>query len=225
MFAESALRPNNLQDSFERSLGHTDASYTAAVDNGSYTRTQFINDRAGYGLVQWTFSTRKAALFDFAKSRNSSIGDLRMQLDFMWQELQSFRSTMDALRNATNLLMASNAVVTQYLKPAGNNTPSVQERRAGFGQGYFDRFSQRQPVASAAASFPYTVRVIGDPLNIRTGPGTNHDRLLNSNGVSQQMRVGTELSIVEESDGQGATRWGRLSDRQGWVALDFTVRL
>ena len=30
--AESALNPMNLQQTYERKLGHTDASYTAAVD-------------------------------------------------------------------------------------------------------------------------------------------------------------------------------------------------
>jgi hypothetical protein len=48
--AESGLRANNLQNSFEKSLGMTDEQYTAAVDNGSYTN--FIQDRAGYGLYR-----------------------------------------------------------------------------------------------------------------------------------------------------------------------------
>lgn len=35
LFAESGLNPKNLQNSFEKKLGHTDDSYTAAVDNGT----------------------------------------------------------------------------------------------------------------------------------------------------------------------------------------------
>ena len=34
--AESGLKPKNLQNSYEKKLGYTDDSYTAAVDNGSY---------------------------------------------------------------------------------------------------------------------------------------------------------------------------------------------
>lgn len=34
LYAESALRPDNLQGSFEDALGHSDASYTQAVDSG-----------------------------------------------------------------------------------------------------------------------------------------------------------------------------------------------
>ena len=68
--AESALIPTNLQNTFERKLGYTDATYTAAVDNGSYTN--FAKDAAGYGLAQWTYHTRKAALLAYAKAQKKS---------------------------------------------------------------------------------------------------------------------------------------------------------
>ena len=48
MMAESGLQPNNLQNTYEKSLGFTDEEYTKAVDNGSYTN--FVNDKAGYGF-------------------------------------------------------------------------------------------------------------------------------------------------------------------------------
>ena len=44
----------------------TDAEYTAAVDSGSYTN--FVRDSAGYGLAQWTYYSRKQALYDYAKA-------------------------------------------------------------------------------------------------------------------------------------------------------------
>ena len=34
LYAESALNPKNLQNTYEKKLGMTDNSYTAAVDNG-----------------------------------------------------------------------------------------------------------------------------------------------------------------------------------------------
>ena len=52
LYAESGLRPNNLQNSYEKSLGYSDEAYTAAVDSGSYGN--FVRDSAGYGLAQWT---------------------------------------------------------------------------------------------------------------------------------------------------------------------------
>lgn len=55
--AESGLRSNNLQDTYNRKLGLSDAQYTAQVDNGTYNN--FVKDAAGYGLAQWTYWTRK----------------------------------------------------------------------------------------------------------------------------------------------------------------------
>jgi hypothetical protein len=54
---ESGLKPNNVQNSYESSLGMTDEEYTIAVDNGTYTN--FVNDAVGYGLAQWTFWSLK----------------------------------------------------------------------------------------------------------------------------------------------------------------------
>ena len=42
-----------------------DKQYTAAVDNGSYKN--FVNDSAGYGLAQWTYSSRKQVRKMFKK--------------------------------------------------------------------------------------------------------------------------------------------------------------
>ena len=85
----------------------TDETYTAAVDNGSYAK--FDGDAAGYGLAQWTYSTRKRNLLSFAKSAGKSIGDLAMQLDFLWKELQGYAGVMKALKAAASVKDASDA--------------------------------------------------------------------------------------------------------------------
>ena len=76
LLAESSLRSNNLEDYYQNRLGYTDDSYTKAVDSRTYTN--FIKDLAGYGLAQWTFWTRKEALYNFANSKQVSIGDYKM---------------------------------------------------------------------------------------------------------------------------------------------------
>lgn len=45
LYAESGLKPTNLQNSSEKKLGLTDDTYTAAVDNGDYQN--FVKDGAG----------------------------------------------------------------------------------------------------------------------------------------------------------------------------------
>jgi hypothetical protein len=65
LYAESALNSINLQGTYEKSLGYTDTTYTAAVDNGTYTN--FVYDKAGYGLAQWTYWSRKDALMKYCQ--------------------------------------------------------------------------------------------------------------------------------------------------------------
>lgn len=116
----------------------TDASYTAAVDNGSYTN--FVKDAAGYGLAQWTYWSRKQNLLNFAKEKGASIGDLEMQLEFLWKELGSYSIVLKRLLNAKSIQEASDAVLTKYEKPA-NQGDSVKMARAKYGQKYYDQFA------------------------------------------------------------------------------------
>lgn len=138
LYAESTLNPTNLQNTCEKKLGMTDASYTAAVDNGSYGN--FVKDAAGYGLAQWTYWSRKEAMLNFARERGASIGDLDMQLEFLWKELSGYKTVMKALIEAKSICEASDAVLTGYEKPA-NQSDSVKMARAKYGQKYYDQFA------------------------------------------------------------------------------------
>lgn len=127
LYAESVLRSNNLQQTYEKSLGYIDATYTAAVDNGSYTN--FVRDSAGYGLAQWTYWSRKEKLLNFANEAKKSIGDCQMQLDFLWYELsKNYKSTLEVLKNATSVKEASDVVLHKYEAPA-DQSKTVEDRR------------------------------------------------------------------------------------------------
>ena len=136
--AESGLNPRNLQNSFEKKLGFTDESYTAAVDSGSYAG--FVHDGAGYGLAQWTYSSRKAALLACAKARGRSVGDLDTQVGYLLQELQSlFPAVLRLLRATDNVREASDCVLLQFERPADRSEGNCA-RRAGFAQGFYNQF-------------------------------------------------------------------------------------
>ena len=137
--AESGLKPTNLQNSSERKLGMTDSEYTNAVDNGTYTK--FSSDSAGYGLAQWTWWTRKRNLYNYAKQAKKSIGDLEMQLEFLYEELsKDYKSVLKVLLNAKTVLEASNAVLFNYEAPADQGT-SVQVKRARYAQKFYDKYA------------------------------------------------------------------------------------
>lgn len=139
LYAESGLSPINLQNSYEKKLNFTDQSYTQAVDNGSYTN--FVKDAAGYGLAQWTYWSRKQDLLNYAQSVGKSIGDLDMQLEFLCKELSGYSVVWKTLQSATSVFEASNAVLLQYERPA-NQSEAVQNKRASYGQAYYDEFAQ-----------------------------------------------------------------------------------
>ena len=140
MYAESTLDPKNLQYEYEKSLGMSDAQYTAAVDNGSYTN--FIHDSAGYGLVQWTWYSLKQELYDFCKSQGKSIGDINAQLGCLCQQLNNNKLT-SSLNAATSVRAASDIFLTQFEKPK-NQTEYVKSLRANYGQKYYNQFAKSE---------------------------------------------------------------------------------
>lgn len=167
LYAESALNPTNLQNSYERSLGYADRSYTAAVDSGAYKN--FVHDQAGYGLAQWTYYTRKAALLQYAKSTGCSIGDLEMQLGYLFKELSTgYATLLGRLKSAKSVRDASDAVLTIYERPA-DMSERVRVQRASFGQKYYDKFSAAAPPAHDVTTAPEPVAAlafqIGDIVN------------------------------------------------------------
>ena len=211
IFAESGLIPNNLQNSFEDKLGMNDDAYTQAVDDGSYDN--FVHDSAGYGLAQWTYYSRKEGLLNLAKEKGVSIGDLYMQMDYLWQELQN---TIDIakLNACSTVREASDIILHEFERPA-NQSEEVEIRRAGYGQEFYNKY-YGEPDAPAEFE-AYNVRVTATLLNVRSGPGTNFG--INSSIMDQGL-----YGICDESDGPGASRWGKMSNGWGWISLDYTER-
>ena len=128
---ESGGNPRNLQNSYEKKLGYTDDSYTEAVDTGTYKN--FAHDAAGYGLAQWTYSTRKENLLKFARNQGDSIGDFDMQLAFMYQELRGYKTLFAILTTTDSIREASDAFMTQYERPA-DQSEKAKRRRASYGE-------------------------------------------------------------------------------------------
>ena len=143
LFAESGLRSTNLQNTYEKKLEYTDDEYTEAVDSGAYSRDDFINDKAGYGLAQWTYWTRKRNLLDYANEQKKSIGNCRMQCNFLMKELtESYKSVLETLKTATSVREASDAVLLKFERPA-NQSEEVQEKRASYGMKYYEKYAEK----------------------------------------------------------------------------------
>ena len=118
MYCESLLKSNIVEK--RCTLG--DEDYTRAVDIGTISRYQFKVDAFGYGLVQWTYPSRKEALYDYARSLNVSIGDEKMQCDFCIYELQTdYAGLYSYLCQTGDLPEATKRICAEYEQPVVNN--------------------------------------------------------------------------------------------------------
>lgn len=83
--------------------------------------------------------------------------------------------------------------------------------------GYFVFDESGKSLHPNVGSVPYMIKVTISDLNIRKGPGTNYAR-------TQYIPVGA-YTIVEETDGQGAFKWGRLKSGAGWISLNYCKKV
>lgn len=128
--AESGVIPYRLQGDFSSNY-YKSINYTNNVDSGAISRSEFINDQQGYGLAQWTYFTRKDALYDmYVNGSYSSIGDVRLAVDYLKYELQnSYPTVLSTLQNATSIREASDIVLHEFENPQ-HQEPEVERERA-----------------------------------------------------------------------------------------------
>ncbi len=124
---------------------------------------------------------------------------------------------MAALKGATSVRQASDAVLTGYERPA-NQSDAVKAKRAGYGQGYYDKYAKTTAKPEAPTAFaPYLVKVTASALNYRAGAGTNYK-------VNGTVKIGEVYTIVAEAKGTGASKWGKLKSGAGWISLDHVQK-
>lgn len=145
--AESGLYPDRVQGDIPYSSYSKE--YTAKVDSGEISEYDFVHNGpngGGYGLAQWTFYTRKQALYNHYKSGNRpSIGDIGLACDYLWIELQeSFPSVLSVLKNAQSIREASDKVLHDFEAPA-DQSETVEETRETLGIEVYNAFSGTAP--------------------------------------------------------------------------------
>lgn len=133
--AESGFIPNNLEDYYNISLNLTDAQYTENVDNGLYNN--FIYDKCGYGIAQWTYFKRKEKFLNYIKSKNKSIGDLKSQVEFLILELkEDFSKIWNQLLSSNDLYNLTKILLEQWENPLVKNIDS----RYTYAQNWYKNF-------------------------------------------------------------------------------------
>ena len=208
--AESGLRANNLQNSYEKSLGMTDEQYTAAVDNGTYTN--FIQDRAGYGLYQATFWSIKESLLNFAKASGKPIGDRDMQVDhFLKMMREEYKAIWKVLTTAKSVREASDAVLLKFERPA-DQSETVQVKRAGYGEEILNKYG------NVSAATPTQDQPETEQLS------ATHAKYINSTGTHYISNSGSDENSTY-SGGQAGDQTGREWRMRDWYSRPWTCVL
>lgn len=157
--------------------------------------------------------------------------------EHLWNQL-GMGYTMDGFRRDVKAAMAGSGDSAAPAKPDTDSEQMYRVRKAwddpksqtgafrvlenakkACGEGYTVYDKDGKAVYSKAVSkLPYLVQVKVTDLNIRKGPGTNYDRTGKFTGKGV-------FTIVEEANGAGATKWGKLKSGAGWISLDYATRI
>lgn len=206
LYVESKLNPVCLQGAYARKFGMTSAEYTYAVDNGAYTN--FAQDSAGYGLAQWSYWSRKEALLHFAQDTHTSVGNLNTQLEYLWSELQGYKTVLAVLKSAQFVKEASDIVVERYEKPT-DQSEKAKQNRAAYGQKYYDKYAGGEPGGTGKK-----VITTFDKVNIRYGNGKNYGR-------AGRVAKGETFDLVATAD----NGWHAIAykDKVLWICGDYCM--
>ena len=118
---ESGNEPFRVQGDFSPYRTASKA-YVAGITSGSISRDQFAHDQKGFGLAQWTYFSRKYALYDFWKASGKAIDDAEMQTCFALHELETdYRALLDFLKSTNDVFTACSRICREYERPAVNN--------------------------------------------------------------------------------------------------------
>ena len=135
--AESGVRPNVYEHSKKKRIGLSDEDYVKKTNNGSYKN--FVHDKAGFGIAQWTYHSRKQNLLNHCKGK---IGDLECQLSFLLTELKSYKSVYRALTTSNDVSFCSKEVMLKFERPANKSSANIN-KRATMGKKIYDELAKK----------------------------------------------------------------------------------
>ena len=146
LYAESGVRTNNLQNSYNTKFGLTDEEFTAAVDSGQFNFCD-PDTKFGYGLAQWTSAGRRSGLYNYCKGKNVSIADEQAQFEWLLYELRtSYKAVYNELISSANTVEScASIVVCKYEIPRSvltseNSKRETVDKRTGYAQEFYDRY-------------------------------------------------------------------------------------
>lgn len=118
---ESNCEPGRVQGDFS-SYRSVSKAYVNALNSGQLDVSRFANDQKGFGLVQWTYPTRKRELYQFWKSTGLPIDSVELQVTFAIKEFKrDYSSDFQTICTTNDIYVAVKAVCARFENPAVHN--------------------------------------------------------------------------------------------------------
>lgn len=166
--------------------------YVSDVDSGKVSKKTFTDNQTkksnrpyydgkrfgpGFGLAQWTDVDRKTRLYNFLKKDNNlSIGDSEGQLNYLWKEIQGYKTVYDTMKEGKSIRTVSDVVLKKFERPKDQGT-AEQEKRAKYGEAIYKEMTGKGS-GLAAISIPKsaskTINSINRINSSKSIPKTNN---------------------------------------------------
>lgn len=218
IYAESGLVPTNLQNSFEKKLGYTDA---ACPGNWLYSRysdlANRINALLGSGSTSTGGNTSGSTSTTTPSKTNTNFPNTPFTVNVLVSDLNIRKTPNGDIVGQTGKGVFTITTVSNGWGKLKSGAGWIYLANASYCTiGSTVSGSSSKP---AASNVPYKVRVDASDLRIRSGAGTNYPTTGGYTGK------GT-FTIVDEKAGTGSTKgWGKLKSGAGWISLDYCVKL
>lgn len=123
----------------------------------------------GFGIAQWTFTSRQAPLVALAQSTNRPVTDLALQLDYLWQELNTTHAhALASLKGATTPEDAA-YVFHRDFEGSADSPTTVALVRGGNARMIYETYKNVSSTADSGDAGNFTT----DPSNPLGYPTTN----------------------------------------------------
>ncbi len=197
--AESGLKTDNVQDSYESAYGD-DETYTNAINSKSRSRNSFTNDEVGYGLAQWTYNSRKAGLYDHTVGVGKKINDLEGQVSYLIKELENDYPGVNNLLKRTNSVDdASDKVLIDFERPA---VPNYSQRRS-YSNEYYSRYANSKVNPNMAYGDSVSTARPGISNTTNYAMGRNKTSIKYGGGATKALR--SNMAYSNDTNAMSAT--------------------
>ena len=219
MQEESGFYSDNAENAWNRKFGLTDEWLTENINNGTITLTQFlqrswwVNDYGfGYGLSQWTDTTRRTMLWDYTIDSGADIDDKQAQFSYIeweWLSQDSYYSQFTAyMRNATSVEDACRYYCAHY------EVGSWNSRRLTYANNWYNTFATQggnniyvQPTGNGTAYVDVQHPIDGQNFTLYAYPNSGEELLDITAQDAHGQWVALSLTTVQTLP-YDETNWG-----------------